>query len=72
MQALQYPSDLVGSLVAFTSRSPKRTVQSSKPSAGNWRSSKYALLHPSLLETFGKSLGLLQLKALCGIVRTAA
>lgn len=30
-----------------------------------------ALLHPSFLETFGKSLGLLCLKVLYGIVRTA-
>lgn len=30
MQALQFPGGLVGSVVAFTSRSPRRSVQSSK------------------------------------------
>lgn len=31
----------------------------------------HALFHPSFLETFGKSLGLLHLKVLCGIEEVA-
>lgn len=70
MQALQYPSGLVGSLVAFTSQVSQEGLK--ELLASNWRSPMHDLLHPSFLETFGRSLGLLHLKVLCWTLRTAA